>query len=57
MSFSLTNTPIRVSSYINKSFTEKLDILIVMYENNIVIYTKNSSKSYIRAVQWFLNQL
>ena len=43
MPFSLSNTSVNFQGYINKILTEKLDIFIVIYLDNILIYTKDPS--------------
>ena len=40
-----------ISSYINKILVKKLDIFIIIYLNNIFIYSKNEGKEYVKAVQ------
>ena len=37
--------------YINMILVEKLDIFIVLYWEDILIYTKNSSQAYIDVLQ------
>ncbi len=37
-------------SYINKILAEKLDIFIIVYLNDIFIYTENKSKEHVQAV-------
>ena len=41
MSFGLSNTPASFQGYINKILVEKLDILIIVYLDNIFIYTED----------------
>ena len=36
---------------------EKLDIFVIIYLNNILIYIKNLDKLYIKAIYLILNQL
>ena len=50
MSFGLTNALVISQSYKNKILVEKLDIFIIMYHNNIFVYTKNKGKEHIKAV-------
>ncbi len=42
--FRLTNTPATFQGYINKILAEKLDVFIMVYLNEIFIYTKNEGK-------------
>ena len=43
--------------YINKILAKKLNIFIIIYLNDILIYMKNLEQLYIEAVCWILNQL
>ena len=52
--FGLCNTPTSFQGYINKIFAERLDIFIVMYLNNILIYIEDPKQPHIKAVQWVL---
>ena len=36
--------------YINKVLVEKINIFIIIYINNIMIFIKNTSQSYIKAI-------
>ena len=51
MFFGLTNIPASLEGYINKILAEKLDIFVIMYMGDILIYTKDDGDSYIVAVQ------
>lgn len=51
MSFNLFNAPANFQSYINKILAKKLNIFVNMYLKNILIYTKNSSHGYVKAVR------
>ena len=57
MPFGLFNALAQFYSHINKIFAKKLAIFIVIYLDNIVIYTKNLKYSHIKIVQWLLEQL
>ncbi len=57
MPFRLTNTPATFQDYINKILAEKLDIFVIVYLDDILIYTKSESKEHIQAVRWVLDQL
>ena len=57
MLFGLSNTPVIFQGYVNKILAEKLDILIVVYLDNILIYTKDPGQSHIEAICWVLDQL
>ena len=47
MLFKLTNTPAIFQGYINKIFAEKLDIFVIVYLDNIFIYTKDKRESHV----------
>ena len=57
MSFNLTNTSISFQEYINKIFVEKLNIFVIVYLDDILIYTNNDGDGHVAAVQWVLEQL
>ena len=57
MSFGLSNAPESFQGYINKILMEELDIVIIVYLNDILIYTDNDGDSHVAAVQWVLEQL
>ena len=43
MSFSLSNALAIFQSYVNKILAEKLDIFVIIYLDDILIYTKDPS--------------
>ena len=45
MLFRLFNAPANFEKYIKKILVEKLDMFIIVYLNNILVYTKTSQKS------------
>ena len=49
--FGLSNAPASFQSYINKIYAEKLDIFIVVYLDNILIYTQGPEQPHIEEVQ------
>ena len=51
MPFELTNAPAKFKSYTNKILAKKLDVFVIIYLNDIFIYTKSKSKKYVEAVQ------
>lgn len=53
--FGLSNAPASFQDYINKILAEKLDVFIIVYLDNIPIYTKDLGEGYINAVQWILD--
>ena len=50
MFFGLSNAPIIFQEYVNKILAKKLNIFIIIYPDNILIYTKNSGQPYNEAV-------
>ena len=51
MFFGLTNASTSFQKYINKIFTEKFDIFIIMYLVDIFIYTDDHGDKYVIAIQ------
>ena len=56
MFFGLTNVPASFQRYINKILVEKLDIFVIVYLDDILIYNKDDGDGYVIAVQWVLEQ-
>ena len=56
MLFGLTNAPASFQGYINKILAEKLDIFVIMYLDDILIYI-DDNKGHVAAVQLVLEQL
>ena len=54
MSFGLTNAPVSFQGFINKIFAEKLIIFIIVYLDDILIYTNNNRDGHVVAVRWVL---
>ena len=57
MPFGLTNVPVSFQGYINKIFAKKLDLFVIVYLDDILIYTNNDGDGHVAAVQWVLEQL
>ena len=56
MSFSLFNTSASFQDYIKKILVEKLDVFVIVYLNDILIYIKNTGQGYVKAVRWVLKE-
>ena len=56
MPFGLMNAPASFQGYINKILAKKLDIFVIVYLDDILIYI-DDDKSHVTAVQWVLEQL
>ena len=50
MSFGLTNAPASFQRYINKILAKKLDIFVIVYLDDILIYIDNDGNSHVTAV-------
>ena len=51
MSFGLSNTPVTFQRYVDKILAEKLDVFIIVYLNDILIYTKDLSQPHVEDVR------
>ena len=50
MPFGLTNALASFQVYINNMFTEKLDIFVIVYLDDILIYTKDDGNGHVAAI-------
>ena len=50
ISFRLKNAPISFQGFINKIIAEKLDIFVIIYLDNILIYTNDNGDDPVTAV-------
>lgn len=57
MPFGLTNAPATFQDYISKILVEKLDIFIILYLDDILMYHENGGEKHVGAVWWILEQL
>ena len=57
MFFGLTNASVSFQKYINKIFAEKLDIIVIVYLDDIFTYTNNNGNGHVIVVWWVLEQL
>ncbi len=51
MPFGFSNASASFQGYINKILTEKLDIFIVVYLDDILIYTEDPGQTHVEAVR------
>ena len=51
MPFDLSNIPAIFQWYVNKILTEKFDIFVIVYLDDILIYTKNPIKPQVEAIR------
>ena len=56
MFFGLSNASASFQGYINKILAKKLDIFIIVYLDNILIYTKDPGQPHIDTIYWVLEQ-
>ncbi len=54
MPFRLTNPPATFQGYINKILAEKLDVFVIVYLDDNLIYTKSVGKEHVEAIKWVL---
>ena len=57
MPFGLSNALATFQGYVNKILAEKLDIFVIVYLDDILIYTKDPGQPHIEAMRWVLDQL
>ena len=57
MPFWFSNAPASFQGYINKILAEKFDIFIIVYLDDILIYTKKTGQPYLEAVYWVFDLL
>ena len=57
MLFGLSNTPATFQGYVNKILAEKLDLFVIVYLDDILIYTEDPGQAHIKAVRWVLENL
>ncbi len=50
MFFRLTHVLTTFQSYINKILTEKLDVFVIVYLDDIFIHTKSKGKEHVEAI-------
>lgn len=50
MPFGLSNTPASFQVFIIMILTKKFDVFVIVYVDDILIYTENSSQGYAEAI-------
>ena len=55
MPFGLTNALASYQEYIKKIFAEKLDIFVIVYLDNILIYTKDNGDGHVATDEFWNN--
>ena len=56
MPFGLSNTSACFQGYINKILAEKLDVFVIVYLDDILIYTEDAGQVHVNVVRWVLNK-
>ena len=57
MLFGLFNVLASFQAYINNILAKKLNIFVIVYLNNIFIYTQDPDQAYANAIQWVFEKL
>ena len=57
MPFGLSNAPASLQGYINKILAKKLDVFVIVYLDNILIYTEDKSQGHLEVILWVLDLL
>ena len=55
MFFGIFNTPAIFQKYVNKILAEKLNVFVIVYLDDILIYIENPGQPHIEAVRLILN--
>ena len=55
--FRLSNAPASFQDYNNKILVEKFDVFVIVYLDDILIYTKDTSQAHVESVRWVVNKL
>ena len=55
--FGLTNALVTFQGYINKILAEKLNVFVIVYLDDILIYPESKGEKHVQAVWWALDQL
>ena len=55
MPFGLSNAAATFQGYVNKILGEKLDVFVIVYLDDILIYTEDPGQAHVEAVRWVLD--
>ena len=55
--FGFSNAPASFQGYVNKILAKKLDVFVIVYLDDILIYTKDAAQGHVKAVRWILGEL
>ena len=57
MLFGLPNAPATFQGYVNKILVEKLNVFVIVYLDDILIYIEDSGQAHVKVVWWVLENL
>ena len=57
MLFGLFNAAASSQRYVNRILAKILDVFIIVYLDDILIYTKNAGQGYVEAIRWVFGKL
>ena len=57
MLFDLSNSPAIFQEYVNKILDEKIDIFVIVYLDDILIYTEDPGQPHVEAIRLVFDQL
>ena len=57
MPFGLSNAPAIFQGYVNKILAEKLDVFVIVYLDDSLIYIEDPGQAHVKAVWWILENL
>ena len=55
MPFGLFNTLVIFQGYVNKILAKKLDVIVIVYLDDILIYIKDLGQPHIDVIHWILD--
>lgn len=57
MPFELSNVSASFQAYVNQALAKKLDIFMVVYIDDILIYTEDKRQDHVDSIKWVLRDL